>query len=216
MEVDSDPSPFGQRSPDTQAAPPAAKHPAAHLTMGPPASSLLVGFLGWSSGLGCRSPNASTPALAGDVDQWRHVLAEGPAVCGERTVTLMRARRRHMEAARCRRPTGEAGRGAASWQQGWAVGAGAWGRGHFWVGGLCGRQPLLSMDLYDTNLTLVLLKPGAPSGFILPIHDVRASVGAGFLYPPVGNMATMPGLPTRPCCYEIDLYPVTGKVLGLS
>lgn len=57
---------------------------------------------------------------------------------------------------------------------------------------------------------------GAPSGFVLPIRDVRASVGAGFLYPLVGNMMTMPGLPTRPCFYEIDLDPVTGKVLGLS
>ncbi|EFJ51458.1 hypothetical protein VOLCADRAFT_79713 [Volvox carteri f. nagariensis] len=57
---------------------------------------------------------------------------------------------------------------------------------------------------------------GAPSGFILPIRDVRASVGAGFLYPLVGNMMTMPGLPTRPCFYDIDLDPVSGKVLGLS
>ncbi|GLI62600.1 hypothetical protein VaNZ11_005139 [Volvox africanus] len=57
---------------------------------------------------------------------------------------------------------------------------------------------------------------GAPSGFILPIRDVRASVGAGFLYPLVGNMMTMPGLPTRPCFYDIDLDTATGKVLGLS
>ncbi len=34
---------------------------------------------------------------------------------------------------------------------------------------------------------------GAPSGFVLPIRDVRASVGAGFLYPLVGDMMTMPG-----------------------
>ncbi|GFR43990.1 hypothetical protein Agub_g5136 [Astrephomene gubernaculifera] len=57
---------------------------------------------------------------------------------------------------------------------------------------------------------------GAPSGFILPIRDVRASVGAGFLYPLVGNMMTMPGLPTRPCFYDIDLDPATGKIVGLS
>lgn len=57
---------------------------------------------------------------------------------------------------------------------------------------------------------------GAPSGFILPIRDVRASVGAGFLYPLVGSMMTMPGLPTRPCYYEIDLDFETGKVTGLS
>jgi len=57
---------------------------------------------------------------------------------------------------------------------------------------------------------------GAPSGFTLPIRDVRASVGAGFIYPLVGTMSTMPGLPTRPCFYDIDLDTKTGRVLGLS
>ena len=40
-------------------------------------------------------------------------------------------------------------------------------------------------------------KKGAPTGFVIPIRDVRASVGAGFLYPLVGTMSTMPGLSTR-------------------
>lgn len=57
---------------------------------------------------------------------------------------------------------------------------------------------------------------GAPSGFILPIRDVRASIGAGFIYPLVGTMSTMPGLPTRPCFYDIDLDTTTGRVIGLS
>ncbi|KAK4791082.1 hypothetical protein SAY86_031495 [Trapa natans] len=57
---------------------------------------------------------------------------------------------------------------------------------------------------------------GAPSGFILPIRDVRASIGAGFIYPLVGTMSTMPGLPTRPCFYDIDLDTSTGRVVGLS
>jgi methylenetetrahydrofolate dehydrogenase (NADP+)/methenyltetrahydrofolate cyclohydrolase/formyltetrahydrofolate synthetase len=35
---------------------------------------------------------------------------------------------------------------------------------------------------------------GVPKGFILPIRDIRASVGAGFLYPLVGTMSTMPGI----------------------
>uniref|UniRef100_A0A8B9ZJT9 C-1-tetrahydrofolate synthase, cytoplasmic n=1 Tax=Anas platyrhynchos TaxID=8839 RepID=A0A8B9ZJT9_ANAPL len=56
---------------------------------------------------------------------------------------------------------------------------------------------------------------GAPTGFILPIRDIRASVGAGFLYPLVGTMSTMPGLPTRPCFYDIDLDPLSGEVNGL-
>lgn len=57
---------------------------------------------------------------------------------------------------------------------------------------------------------------GAPSGFVLPIRDVRASIGAGFIYPLVGTMSTMPGLPTRPCFFDIDIDIATGKVLGLS
>jgi formate--tetrahydrofolate ligase len=57
---------------------------------------------------------------------------------------------------------------------------------------------------------------GAPSRFISPIRDVRASIGAGFIYPLVGTMSTMPGLPTRPCFYDIDLDTATGKVIGLS
>ena len=56
---------------------------------------------------------------------------------------------------------------------------------------------------------------GAPSGFVMPIREVRASVGAGFIIPLVGEMATMPGLPTRPCFYDIDLTD-DGRVVGLS
>jgi len=57
---------------------------------------------------------------------------------------------------------------------------------------------------------------GAPTGFTLPISDIRASVGAGFLYPLIGTMPTIPGLPTRPCYYGIDVDLETGKVVGLS
>ena len=56
---------------------------------------------------------------------------------------------------------------------------------------------------------------GAPTGFILPIRDVRASAGAGFIFPLVGTMPTIPGLPTRPCFYDIDLNLETGEVEGL-
>uniref|UniRef100_A0A8C5H016 C-1-tetrahydrofolate synthase, cytoplasmic n=1 Tax=Gouania willdenowi TaxID=441366 RepID=A0A8C5H016_GOUWI len=58
-------------------------------------------------------------------------------------------------------------------------------------------------------------KKGVPSGFVLPIRDIRASVGAGFLFPLVGTMPTIPGLPTRPCFYDIDLDPETEQVNGL-
>ncbi|KAF7725149.1 tetrahydrofolate synthase [Apophysomyces ossiformis] len=55
---------------------------------------------------------------------------------------------------------------------------------------------------------------GAPSGFTVPIRDVRVSAGAGFIYPLVGDMQTMPGLPTRPCFFEVDLDE-SGRVIGL-
>jgi methylenetetrahydrofolate dehydrogenase (NADP+)/methenyltetrahydrofolate cyclohydrolase/formyltetrahydrofolate synthetase len=53
-----------------------------------------------------------------------------------------------------------------------------------------------------------------PTGFTVPIRDIRASVGAGFLYPLVGSMQTMPGLPTRPCFFDVDLDD-EGNVTGL-
>ncbi len=75
----------------------------------------------------------------------------------------------------------------------------------------------LPMCMAKTHLSLshdALLK-GAPTGFTIPIREIRASVGAGFLYPLVGQMSTMPGLPTRPVFYDVDLDLETGKVVGL-
>jgi len=57
---------------------------------------------------------------------------------------------------------------------------------------------------------------GVPKGYRIPIRNVSASVGAGFVYPLLGTMSTMPGLPTRPAYYEIDIDFETGKILGLS
>jgi len=56
---------------------------------------------------------------------------------------------------------------------------------------------------------------GAPRGWTLPIRDIRASVGAGFLYPLCGTMRTMPGLPSRPAFVDVDIDLETGKVIGL-
>ncbi len=56
---------------------------------------------------------------------------------------------------------------------------------------------------------------GAPRGFRITISDIRASVGAGFIYPLLGTMRTMPGLPTRPVFYDVDVDLKTGKVVGL-
>ncbi len=57
---------------------------------------------------------------------------------------------------------------------------------------------------------------GVPKDYMLPVRDIRASVGAGFLYPLCGTMRTMPGLPSRPVFMDIDIDPKTGKVVGLS
>ncbi|HUX15848.1 MAG TPA: formate--tetrahydrofolate ligase [Phycisphaerae bacterium] len=55
---------------------------------------------------------------------------------------------------------------------------------------------------------------GAPSGYVFPVRDVRASVGAGFLYPLCGMMRTMPGLPTTPAGEKVDVGP-DGRIVGL-
>ncbi|XP_053148339.1 monofunctional C1-tetrahydrofolate synthase, mitochondrial isoform X2 [Hemicordylus capensis] len=75
----------------------------------------------------------------------------------------------------------------------------------------------LPICMAKTHLSLSHMpeRKGVPTGFILPISDVRASIGAGFIYPLVGTMSTMPGLPTRPCFYDIDLDPETEQVKGL-
>jgi formate--tetrahydrofolate ligase len=57
---------------------------------------------------------------------------------------------------------------------------------------------------------------GAPTGFTLPVRDLRLSAGAGFVVALVGEMPLIPGLPTRPCYYDIDVDADSGKILGLS
>ncbi|VDB82920.1 unnamed protein product [Peniophora sp. CBMAI 1063] len=56
---------------------------------------------------------------------------------------------------------------------------------------------------------------GVPTGFTVPIRSVRLSAGAGFLYPLLGDMQTMPGLGTRPGFWEVGLDPESGRVVGL-
>ena len=75
----------------------------------------------------------------------------------------------------------------------------------------------LPLNMAKTHLSLShdpALK-GVPKGYRIPIRDIRASVGAGFLYPLLGEMRTMPGLPTRPVFYDVDLDLNTGRVVGL-
>jgi formate--tetrahydrofolate ligase len=56
---------------------------------------------------------------------------------------------------------------------------------------------------------------GAPKGWTLPVREVRASVGAGFIYPLCGEMRTMPGLSATPAATRIDIDE-NGEVVGLS
>jgi formate--tetrahydrofolate ligase len=55
---------------------------------------------------------------------------------------------------------------------------------------------------------------GRPSGYTFPIVDLRASVGAGFLYALAGRIETLPGLPSRPRALDMDVSD-DGKILGL-
>ena len=56
---------------------------------------------------------------------------------------------------------------------------------------------------------------GAPTGWTLPVREVRASVGAGFVYPICGDMRTMPGLGRVPAAMGIDID-ADGNIVGLS
>jgi len=56
---------------------------------------------------------------------------------------------------------------------------------------------------------------GVPGGYVFPIREVRASIGAGFLYPLAGDMSTMPGFPRQPAAQRIDIND-RGKTVGLS
>ena len=74
----------------------------------------------------------------------------------------------------------------------------------------------LPMCMAKTHLSLShdpKLK-GVPSGFTVPIKEIRASAGAGFLFPLLGTMRTMPGLPSVPAFLNVDLDD-DGEVVGM-
>ncbi|KAL8928591.1 MAG: hypothetical protein Q9208_001825 [Pyrenodesmia sp. 3 TL-2023] len=56
---------------------------------------------------------------------------------------------------------------------------------------------------------------GAPTGFTVPIRDVRLAVGAGYLYALAADIQTIPGLPTAPGYLNVDVDPDTGEIDGL-
>lgn len=72
---------------------------------------------------------------------------------------------------------------------------------------ICMAKTHLSIS-HDPNLK------GAPTGFTVPVREVRASVGAGFIYPLLGEMTTMPGLGSTPSYLKVDIDD-NGNVVGL-
>jgi len=56
---------------------------------------------------------------------------------------------------------------------------------------------------------------GAPTGFTVPIRDVRMAAGAGYLYALAADIQTIPGLPTAPGYLNVDVDPETGEIDGL-
>ncbi len=75
----------------------------------------------------------------------------------------------------------------------------------------------LPVCIAKTHLSLSAdpTKKGAPTGFTFPVREVRASVGAGFVYPICGEMRTMPGLGAHPAAERIDLDD-SGQIVGLA
>ncbi|GAB6159262.1 formate--tetrahydrofolate ligase [Desulfotomaculum varum] len=57
-------------------------------------------------------------------------------------------------------------------------------------------------------------RKGLPQNYLFPIRDIRASVGAGFLYPLAGAMRTMPGLGSKPAAHQVDIDE-QGRTVGL-
>lgn len=56
---------------------------------------------------------------------------------------------------------------------------------------------------------------GAPTGFTIPIRDVRMAAGAGYLYALAADIQTIPGLPTAPGYLNVDIDTETGEIDGL-
>ncbi|NLN62654.1 MAG: formate--tetrahydrofolate ligase [Myxococcales bacterium] len=57
-------------------------------------------------------------------------------------------------------------------------------------------------------------RKGAPTGWTLPVREVRLAAGAGYVYAIAGDMRTMPGLGASPAAERIDLD-AEGRIVGL-
>ncbi len=72
---------------------------------------------------------------------------------------------------------------------------------------ICMAKTHLSLS-HDSSLK------GRPTGFRVPVRDIRPSAGAGFLFPLLGTFSTMPGLPSKPAALNVDIDS-EGRVVGL-
>ncbi|KAK4336794.1 hypothetical protein RND71_043573 [Anisodus tanguticus] len=61
----------------------------------------------------------------------------------------------------------------------------------------------------------VSLAKSAPKNHVITIRDINIATGGGYLYPYAGDISTMPGLPTRPAYFDIDIDPETEEIKGL-
>uniref|UniRef100_A0A1A9WGX4 C-1-tetrahydrofolate synthase, cytoplasmic n=1 Tax=Glossina brevipalpis TaxID=37001 RepID=A0A1A9WGX4_9MUSC len=77
-----------------------------------------------------------------------------------------------------------------------------------------GNLPIC-MSKTSASLTGDAKIKGAPKGFTLTVQNLYVSAGAGFVVAMCGEISKMPGLPTRPCIYDIDLNTETGIIEGL-
>ena len=100
------------------------------------------------------------------------------------------------------------GAGAVEYERAAAAQLESFERNGFGRLGICVAKTHLSISSDPT------LK-GAPTGWTMPVREVRASVGAGFIYPICGEMRTMPGLPSSPNATRIDIDD-KGDIVGLS
>jgi formate--tetrahydrofolate ligase len=57
---------------------------------------------------------------------------------------------------------------------------------------------------------------GRPTGFTIPVRELRVLAGAGFVTAICSGIQLLPGLPKRPAGERIDLSPVSGEIIGLS
>jgi len=79
--------------------------------------------------------------------------------------------------------------------------------------GLGGLPVCIAKTQYSLSTDAKL--KGVPEGHDVHVREIRAAVGAGFLYLVCGDIMTVPGLPTRPGFVDVDLDTKTGRVIGL-